>query len=339
MTTTRHLTTAVLALTLTTCAVATAGPVALFVSSGDTHSVLAYDGESGAFIGTFARGGGLVEPEGIAFGPDANFYVSSRSNQVLRYNGRTGAFIDVFASGHGLIDPAGIAFGGPNNDLFVSSGTAEEGAGGNQILRFDGRSGAFVAVVDPGNAAGLDDPEGMRFGADGLLYVNSRPEEGAGTVLRYNPATNAFVDRFVQPTGSGAVSDPTDLTFGPDGDLFVSSAATSEVKRYDGKSGAFKSIFVSPGSGGLEEAEGVTFGPNGNLFVVGELGGAVLEYDGTTGAFLNPFVGEGTGGLAEPTFLTFGATPVPLPPAAYSALVTAAAFAAAKLVRVRRGVR
>jgi hypothetical protein len=111
------------------------------------------------------------------------------------------------------------------------------------------------------------------------------------------------------------------------------------VKRYDGKSGAFKSIFVSPGSGGLEEAEGVTFGPNGNLFVVGELGGAVLEYDGTTGAFLNPFVGEGTGGLAEPTFLTFGATPVPLPPAAYSALVTAAAFAAAKLVRVRRGVR
>src|SRR5262245_15948527 len=93
--------------------------VSLYVSSGDSNSVLAYDGKTGALLRKFARRGGLTEPEGIAFGPDGNLYVSSRSDAVLRYDGVTGKFIDVFASGHGLVDPAGIAFGGPGNDLFV----------------------------------------------------------------------------------------------------------------------------------------------------------------------------------------------------------------------------
>ena len=111
-----------------------AGAEVLYVSSGDTDSVLAYDGETGAFLRTFASGGGLTEPEGIAFGPDGNLYVSSRSDAVLRYDGKTGAFIDVFASGHGLVDPAGIAFGGPENDLFVSSGLTDGGRGNQQEI-------------------------------------------------------------------------------------------------------------------------------------------------------------------------------------------------------------
>ena len=306
------------------CGVVGAQPVALFVSSDDTNQVLAYNGSSGAFLRTFASGGGLTEPEGIAFGPDGNLYVSSRPAQVLRFNGHTGAFMNVFASGSGLKDPAGIAFGGPNNDLYVSSGIPDEGGGGNQILRFDGATGAFKAVVDPANAAGLDDPEGMRFGADGLLYVNSTPEEGDGAVLRYDPATNAFVDKFITEGGPGAIQDPTDLQFMPGGDLLVSSAATSEVKRYDGATGAFKSVFVTAGSGGLEEAEGLTFTPSGNLLVSSELGNAVLEYDGTTGAFVRAFVTAESGGLGEPTFLTFGPAPaaaaIPLPPAVWSGL-------------------
>src|SRR6185369_11726522 len=90
----------------------------LYVSSGGTNSVLAYDGENCASEGKFARHGGLTEPEGIAFGPDGNLYVSSRSDEVLRYDGEKGKFINVFAGGHGLVDPAGIAFGGPDDDLF-----------------------------------------------------------------------------------------------------------------------------------------------------------------------------------------------------------------------------
>ena len=70
----------------------------LLVSSGDTDSVLRYNAATGAFIDTFASGGGLDDPEGLAFGPDGNFYVTSRSNAVLRYDGTTGEFLGVFAS-------------------------------------------------------------------------------------------------------------------------------------------------------------------------------------------------------------------------------------------------
>lgn len=280
----------------------------LYVSSDDTKSVLAYDGETGAFLGKFARGGRLIEPEGVVFGPDGNLYVSSRSNEVLRYDGEKGNFLGVFANGHGLFDPAGIAFGGPGNDLFVASGSSDDGTQGNQILRFDGRTGAFEAVLDPANLGGLDDPEAVVFGQDGLLYVASTPETGNGEVLRYDPVTNAFVDKLI-PAATSQIQDPTGMVFMPNGDLLLSSAATSEVKRYNGTTGALIGSFVTAHSGGLNEAEGMAFAPNGNLLVASELGNSVLEYNGTTGAFLRVFVTEGSGKLSEPTFITFGSCP------------------------------
>lgn len=283
------------------------GP-SLYVSSTNTNDVLAYDGATGEFQRKFARHvGHLIEPEGVAFGPDGNLYVSSRSDEVLRYELETGKFLGVFASGNGLVDPAGIAFGppGPAPDLFVSSGLTDEGQGG-QILRFDGLTGAFEGVVDPTNAAGLVDPEGLAFGPDGKLYVDDTPEAPAtGRVVRYDTQANAFDGVFVDGAASNLV-DPTDLVFGPGGELFVSSAETSEVKRYS-STGVFLGNFVIAGSGGLTEAEGMAFGPNGNLFVASEMGDAVLEFNGTTGAFIGEFVvARNNGGLSEPTFIVFG---------------------------------
>ena len=183
---------------------------ALYVSSGGTDNVLAYDGETGAFERKFARHGGLIEPEGIAFGRDGNLYVSSRSNAVLRYDGETGKFIDVFASGHGLVDPAGIAFGGPGNDLFVSSGLTDDGRG-NQILRFDGTTGAFKGVFITAGLGGLNEAEGMAFGPNGNLLIAS---ELGNAVLEYDGTTGAFVREFVAE-GSGRLTEPTFIIFGP----------------------------------------------------------------------------------------------------------------------------
>ena len=65
----------------------------------------------------------------------------------------------------------------------------------------------------------------MAFGPQGDLYVSSR---NTFSVLRYNGATGAFIDEFVQ-FGSGGLSGPNGLTFGPDLDLYVASGFSNEV--------------------------------------------------------------------------------------------------------------
>ena len=83
--------------------VPSAQAVDLFVSSFVSDDVKRYNGTTGAFMASFASGGGLNGPEGLGFGPDGHLYVSSSStDDVKRYNGTTGAFIDTFASGGGL---------------------------------------------------------------------------------------------------------------------------------------------------------------------------------------------------------------------------------------------
>jgi DNA-binding beta-propeller fold protein YncE len=96
----------------------------------------------GAFVRGFASGGGLVFPQGLAFGLDGHLYVASgMTDQILRYDGVTGAFIDVFvAAGSGGLDlPRGIVFG-PDGHLYVVSEAT------NRVLR-------YVRPADPGPGA------------------------------------------------------------------------------------------------------------------------------------------------------------------------------------------
>ena len=151
--------------------------------------------------------------------------------------------------------------------------------------------------------SGLESPEGLRFGPDGNLYVNSGDGDA---VLRYNGATGAFIDEFA--TG---VDDPLELLFGSDGNLYVSSAGSSEVLLFDGETGDFIGVFAS--GGGAEETEGIAFGPDGNLYVASEATDEIMRYNGVTGAFIDVFVEEGSGGLGEPTFIIFAPQGVPEP--------------------------
>jgi DNA-binding beta-propeller fold protein YncE len=93
----------------------------------------------------------------------------------------------------------------PAAELFVSS------FGRNEVLRYNGDTGAFVDAFVQGVSDRLDDPTGLVFGPDGNLYVSSR---GTEQVLRFDGTTGAFLDAFVR-AGSGGLDDPTFLIWRP----------------------------------------------------------------------------------------------------------------------------
>jgi streptogramin lyase len=239
------------------------------------------------------------------------------------------------ALGVGILDIPAV-----HADLFVGNFF---GPGNEDVLRYNGNTGAFVSTFVPTGSGGLSFPLGGTFGPDGNLYVSDSDHE---TVLRYNGTTGSFINAFVPsvedpaglafgpdsnlyvassaspgavsrfngltgtlvgvPFGSGQLSNPEALTFGPDGNLYVAGGDTNSVLRYNPTTGAFINAFVSAGSGGLSSARGLVFGPDGNLYVTSFGTGQVLRYNGTTGALLGTFVTAGSGGLSLPRGLIFG---------------------------------
>ena len=121
------------------------GPDGNLYVADDTSGIVRFDGQTGAYLGVFASGGGLANAYAFTFGPDGDLYAGSRdTNSILRFDGQTGAFLNVFASGNGLDFPDDVLFG-PDGNLYV--------ADSHGILRFNATSGAFVDSF----AAGLGD--------------------------------------------------------------------------------------------------------------------------------------------------------------------------------------
>ena len=76
---------------------AVGGPTApqdLYVSSANSNAVLEYNGTTGAFVRSFASGGGLQHPEGLAFGPNGDLFVTDGhvNSRVVKYT-KDGKFI------------------------------------------------------------------------------------------------------------------------------------------------------------------------------------------------------------------------------------------------------
>jgi hypothetical protein len=203
---------------------------------------------------------------------------------------------------------------GPDGNLYVPSAFT------NQVLEFDGKTGAYVGVIVPAgaNPSGtnpLSHPNVVTFGPDGNLYVAGRE---SNNVLRYNMATGV-IDEFI-PSSAG-VYQPRGLTFDAAGDLLVSNGDTGssdtsplrdEVLRFQGPNGASPgaalpgpgqtgAVFVPSASGGLAQACGLVFGPDSNLYVASYRSNAINKYDGTTGAFLGTFIS----GISGPVSLAF----------------------------------
>jgi hypothetical protein len=171
---------------------------------------------------------------------------------------------------------------GPDGNLYVIAADKSE------VLRYDGRTGAFLGTFVPSGSGGLGIPISMAFGPDGNLYVaNSRlHDDTGGGILRFEgqdgPNPGAFLGTFVAP-GSGGLEHPLSVIFGPGGNLYVGSAGlkagdygasphTSEVLRYDGTTGAFLGTFVAADSGGLRFPQTLLFSQTDPV---------TLNFDGT----------------------------------------------------------
>src|SRR5262245_58058379 len=95
-------------------------------------------------------------------------------------------------------------------DLLVSSRNTD------QVLRYNGSTGAFVGAFVGTGSGGVSAPTGLTFGADAELYAVSMDSD---SVLRYDGSTGAFAGTFA----SAGLAAPSGLAFGPDGHLYVTS--------------------------------------------------------------------------------------------------------------------
>jgi len=225
----------------------------------------------------------------------ADLFLSGFSdNSIYRYDQGGalmggGAFI---AAGSGGLSAPHRSFYGADGNLYVASANTDS------VLRYNGSTGAFIDVFIQNGANGLpanalDYPVDMALGPDGALYVSSQLND---SVLRFNPATGAFLGTFV--TGASAGLDgPSGISF-HDGDLFVVGRFSNAVYRYDGTTGApvGTGVFAT----GLSQPFGITFSPGGTALVADGNTNSVLKFDGVSGASLGAFVSSGSGGLNFP---------------------------------------
>ena len=257
--------------------------------------------------------GGLNGPQGLAFGTlggydDHLYVVSDGTNSVIRFDSQTGAFLDDFvaAGSGGLSRPRDLGFwpcyvGGVWKSCLQATHIPNATSGApDGVIRYDAQDGAFIDVLVAPDSDGPDNPSGLQLW-NTLMYISSSATD---SVRRYNAFRDgAFVDDFVE---SGALFRPLSMVRGPDGDIYVGSLGNS-VLRFDGATGAFLDVFVSPGSGGLIGPFGMGFGPDGNLYVGSRSNHSVLRYDRNSGDFIDAFVPTGSGGLAHPTAILFDA--------------------------------
>ncbi len=268
----------------------------LLVSSRFSDNVLRYDATTGAYVGVFAQGNGLDNPNGIAYGPDGHLYVGLGDvGRVMVFDGRDGTYLRDFvtpADSGGLAGARAIAFLA-DGDLLVADGA------GDRILRYAAGSGSFRGVFAQGNS--LDGPVGLIVAADGEVYVGAAL---SNKVLVFGP-DGAF--RRVRE-GDPGQRNATGLVFDRHGQLLVAQSVSNTVQRMDPLAGA-ATTFAS--DGGLQIPIGMIFHPGGDL-LVGSFGDdRVLRYSGSDGRFLGDFVSAGAGGLDGTHNLVFMPDAIP----------------------------
>jgi outer membrane protein assembly factor BamB len=226
-----------------------AGQTKLLVLMNTSGTVECYDMATGAHQGTLIKG--LSKPAGMALGTDGNLYISDggagRTGCVKRYELKTGRYLDVFVLPAKEGTPGRFAAGAGllfyDGDLYVA------GYGQGQILRFDGKTGAYInmaAQVEPYDV-------GMQFAInDGKIFV---PDFKGHAVKCFGLSTGKLVEQMNAPRGVFGV-----VFIG--GKLFF-SVDNNQVHRWEGTD----STVVADLSDGAFVARYLAAGPDGKIYI------------------------------------------------------------------------
>ena len=178
-------------------------------------------------------------------------------------------------------------------DLLVAS------YNGNDILRYDGTTGAYKGVFVTPGSGGLTVPNGMTYGPDGNLYVASL---GSFAVIEYDGMTGSYI-KTLDPTNSAGLQYPNSIVFTPTGNLLVSNFLQNNIVQLNGITGASMGVFASDMR--LSGPTGMTYGPDGNLYVNSSANNSVLRFNGTTGAFMSTFIPSQRSNVSGPAGIVF----------------------------------
>jgi len=276
----------------------------LWIGSWTTHNVLRLDWQTGESRGIFipTGSGGLNRSHSFSFGPDGHLYVASyQTSSIKRFHGQTGDYLNDFVApgDHGLLNTHSVVWT-EDGRLLVA------GENSNTVNAYDAEGGFLDLCMLPGEG-GLDGPELITLGPDGLYYLTGQ----SNAVYRLDPQNCRFVDVFIEDDPAtpqlenGGLAWAHGITFGPDGNLYVASSMNNRVIRFDGKTGEPMGNFVAPGSGGLNFPIGIAFGPDAHLYVASFQNSRILRYDGQTGAFLGLVAFLPALGLSNPLDMKF----------------------------------
>jgi sugar lactone lactonase YvrE len=197
-----------------------------------------------------------------------------------------------------------------------------------------------------GTSASVFNPEGMKFGSDGALYIADLGGNGVvhtfsptgSSITTYSPAgspmavafsragnmyaaTGQGIEEYNSNTHSfstivlaatGGPNNPGDLAFGPDGKLYVLdiSSGSPTLFQYNADGSDQVSLGAFPS---LFQPSAMAFGPDGHLYISGldqgTATGEVLRADSTESSY-SVFIS----GLSNPGFMAFtNAANVPEP--------------------------
>jgi len=235
----------------------------MFITGDVSNSVRSYGGVSGSFIGLF--GSPTNSPLGIDFGAfNGRVLVGGFAGGVMEFDAGTGAWIKTYGGPQwawsGIYEANG-------NVLVAASAT-------DQILRYDGTTGALIGLFAPVPGA----PADMRYGPNGNLYVCAYT---GGMVWELDPVNGNLISVWPLPPNTR----PNDVEF-LNGEILVTAMGTNLVYRFD--STPAHNLLGTFGDANWGNTHGIEVSPhNGHIYVVDGVTAQAYEFDPITFAELN----------------------------------------------------